>query len=52
MRCPSCGAKNGASRTQCARCHAELDPRVAAFGGAAHTVRESWGMPAQKATPL
>ena len=52
MRCPSCGAKNGVSRTQCVRCHAELDPRVAAFGGAAHTVRESWGMPAQKATPL
>ncbi len=52
MRCPSCGAKNGASRTQCVQCHAELDPRVAAFGGAAHTVRESWGMPAQKATPL
>lgn len=44
MRCPSCGTKNKTGHGRCAQCGAPLDPRVAAFGGAARTVRESWGL--------
>lgn len=52
MRCPSCGAKCRSSRARCPRCGVPLDPKVAAFGGAARGVREAWGLEAQVETAV
>ena len=50
MRCPSCGTKCRTSRTHCPKCNAPLDPKVAAFGGAARSVREAWGLEGREET--
>lgn len=52
MRCPSCGAKCRSDRARCPRCGVPLDPKVAAFGGAARGVRETWGLEAQVETAV
>ncbi len=52
MRCPSCGAKCRSNRVRCPRCGVPLDPKVAAFGGAARGVREAWGLEAQVETAV
>lgn len=48
MRCPSCGAKYRLSKTHCPKCGVPIDPKVAAFGGAARNVREAWGLEARE----
>ena len=50
MRCPSCGSKCRSNNTHCPRCAAPLDPKVAAFGGAARSVREAWGLDGRQET--
>ncbi len=50
VRCPSCGTKCRRAATRCPRCGSPLDPRVAAFGGAARSVREAWGLAPQVET--
>ncbi len=52
MRCPSCGAKCRSDRAHCAKCGVSLDPHVAAFGGAARSVREAWGLEAREETAV
>ncbi len=52
MRCPSCGAKCRSDRRHCPKCGVPLDPRVAAFGGAARGVREAWGLEAREETAV
>lgn len=45
MRRPSYESKNDTAREQR---RTASDPHTAAFGGAAHTLREKWGLPAQQ----
>ena len=50
VRCPSCGTKCRRAVARCPRCGSPLDPRLAAFGGAARSVREAWGLAPQAET--
>ena len=52
MHCPSCGTKCKSSKERCPRCGAPLDPKTAAFGGAARGVREAWGLEAREETAV
>ena len=49
MRCPSCGAKLPNSSTECPSCGTIAQPKTAYYGGAARTVRTSWGLPVDEA---